>query len=91
MSKDKHTIFGINGSIAVLSTRKYKISDIIIQNGSKAERNGQITHLLGHYGGHIKFLSRSEFTQTYGQYRSPVFTFHLPAFAFLPQIGRAHV
>lgn len=79
MSKDKHTIFGINGSIAVLSTRKYKISDIIIQNGSKAERNGQITHLLGHYGGHIKFLSRSEFTQTYGQYRSQGIVVHFIA------------
>ena len=55
MLNDKHTIFGINGCIAVLSSRKYKISEIIIQNGSKAESDGQVTHLLGHYGGHVKF------------------------------------
>ncbi|MEC9437675.1 MAG: 23S rRNA (guanosine(2251)-2'-O)-methyltransferase RlmB [Candidatus Neomarinimicrobiota bacterium] len=79
MSKDKHTIFGINGCIAILSTRKYKISDIIIQNGSKAESNGQITHLLGHYGGHVKFLSRSEFTQTYGQHRTQGIVVHFIA------------
>ena len=79
MSKDKHTIFGINGCIAILSTRKYKISDIIIQNGSKAESNGQITHLLGYYGGHVKFLSRSEFTQTYGQHRTQGIVVHFIA------------
>lgn len=79
MSKDKHTIFGINGCIAILSTRKYKISDIIIQNGSKAESNGQITHLLGHYGGHVKFLSRSEFTQNYGQHRTQGIVVHFIA------------
>ena len=79
MSKDKHTIFGINGCIAILSTRKYKISDIIIQNGSKAESNGQITYLLGHYGGHVKFLSRSEFTQTYGQHRTQGIVVHFIA------------
>jgi len=79
MSKDKHTIFGINGCIAILSTRKYKISDIIIQNGSKAESNGQITYLLGHYGGHVKFLSRSEFTQNYGQHRTQGIVVHFIA------------
>ena len=47
MSKNKHMIFGINGSISVLSSRKYKISEIIIQNGSNAENNGMITRLIG--------------------------------------------
>ena len=56
MSKNKHTIYGINGSVAVLSSRKYKVSEIIIQNGSKAEVDGRVTRILGHYGGYVKFL-----------------------------------
>ena len=79
MSNDKHTIFGINGCIAVLSSRKYKISEIIIQNGSKAESDGQVTHLLGHYGGHVKFLSRTQFKQVYKEYRTQGIVVHFNA------------
>ena len=63
MSKNKHIIFGINGSISVLSSRKYKISEIIIQNGSNAENNGMITRLIGHYGGYVKFLTKTYFKE----------------------------
>ena len=62
--------FCINGSFAVLSTRKYKISDIIIQTGSKAENDGRITRILGHYGGYVKFVSKAQFNQLYGQFRT---------------------
>ena len=54
MRKDQHTIFGINGCTAVLESKKYKIIDIIIQAKSPAERDPRITHILGHYGGHLK-------------------------------------
>ena len=70
MVKNTHTIFGINGSFAVLSTRKYKISDIIIQTGSKAENDGRITRILGHYGGYVRFVSKTQFNQLYGQFRT---------------------
>ena len=70
MSKNKHIIFGINGSISVLSSRKYKISEIIIQNGSNAENNGIITRLIGHYGGYVKFLTKTHFKEKFSQVRT---------------------
>ena len=70
MVKNTHTIFGINGSFAVLSTRKYKISDIIIQTGSKAENDGRIRRILCLYGGYVKSLSKAQFNQLYGQFRT---------------------
>lgn len=70
MSKNKHIIFGINGSISVLSSRKYKISEIIIQNGSNAENNGMITRLIGHYGGYVKFLTKTYFKEKFPQVRT---------------------
>ena len=70
MSKNKHMIFGINGSISVLSSRKYKISEIIIQNGSNAENNGMITRLIGHYGGYVKFLTKTYFKEKFPQVRT---------------------
>ena len=70
MSKNKHTVFGINGSIAVLSSRKYKISEILIQNGSKAESDGNITRLIGHYGGYVKFLKKTYFKDNYSGLRT---------------------
>ena len=70
MSKNKHIIFGINGSISVLSSRKYKISEIIIQNGSNAENNGAITRLIGHYGGYVKFLTKTYFKEKFPQVRT---------------------
>ena len=50
MEKDQHTIFGINGCTAVLETRKYKITDILIQTGSPAERDEKVTRILGYHG-----------------------------------------
>ena len=70
MSKNKHTIFGINGSVAVLSSRKYKISEIIIQNGSKAETDGRVTQLLGHYGGYVKFFKKTYFNEHFSKQRT---------------------
>ena len=70
MTKNKHTIFGINGSYAVLSSRKYKIFEIIIQNGSKAENDGRITRLIGQYGGYVKFLSKIHFREKFSQIRT---------------------
>ena len=70
MAKDQHTIYGINGCAAVLESRKYKITDILIQSGGSAERSGQITHVLGYYGGHIKFLPASQFKTKFKQWRT---------------------
>ena len=70
MSKKNHTIFGINGSIAVLSSRKYKISEVLIQKGSKAENDGQITRLIGQYGGYVKFLTKTHFKDIYSNPRT---------------------
>ena len=70
MAKEQHTIFGINGCAAVLESRKYKITDILIQSGSPAERDGKITHALGYHGGHIKFLSASQFKSQFGKWRT---------------------
>jgi|TARA_B110001454_G_scaffold95297_1_gene90445 23S rRNA (guanosine2251-2'-O)-methyltransferase len=70
MKKIHHTIYGINGSAAVLTSRKYKILDIFIQSGSIAERDGTITHALGYHGGHIKFLKQTQFKTKYGKWRT---------------------
>jgi 23S rRNA (guanosine2251-2'-O)-methyltransferase len=70
MKKIHHTIYGINGSAAVLTSRKYKILDIFIQSGSIAERDGTITHALGYHGGHIKFLNQTQFKTKYGKLRT---------------------
>ena len=70
MAKEQHTIFGINGCAAVLESRKYKITDILIQSGSPAERDGKITHALGYHGGHIKFLPASQFKSQFGKWRT---------------------
>ena len=70
MEKYQHTIYGINGSAAVLASRKYKIVDIFIQSGSPAERDGTITHALGYHGGHIKFLKQTHFKTKYGKWRT---------------------
>ena len=70
MPKNTHTIFGINGSIAVLSSRKYKISEVLIQKGSKAENDGQITRLIGHYGGYVKFLTKTHFKDIFSNSRT---------------------
>ena len=70
MTKEQHTIFGINGCAAVLESRKYKITDIFIQSGSPAERDGKISHALGYHGGHIKFLPASQFKSQFGKWRT---------------------
>ena len=70
MAKDQHTIFGINGCAAVLESRNYKITDILIQSGSPAERDGRITHALGYHGGHIKFLHATQFKSNFGKWRT---------------------
>ena len=70
MAKEQHTIFGINGCATVLESRKYKITDILIQSGSPAERDGKITHALGYHGGHIKFLPASQFKSQFGKWRT---------------------
>lgn len=65
MSKNIHTIFGINGSIAVLSSGKYKISEVIIQKGSSAEKDTRITSLTGSNGGYLKILTKPHFKENY--------------------------
>ena len=70
MGKDQHTIYGINGCAAVLESNKYKISDILIQTKSPAERDGKVTHALGYHGGHIKFLNASQFKSNFGNWRT---------------------
>ena len=70
MAINTHKIFGINGSYAVLSSRKYKISDIIIQTGSIAERDGRISRILGHYGGYVRFLPKIQFKQKFRDFRT---------------------
>lgn len=65
MSKNIHTIFGINGSIAVLSSVKYKISEVIIQKGSSAEKDTRITSLTGSSGGYLKILTKPHFKENY--------------------------
>ena len=70
MAKEQHTIFGINGCAAILESRKYKITDIFIQSGSPAERDGKISHALGYHGGHIKFLPASQFKSQFGKWRT---------------------
>ena len=70
MATNTHKIFGINGSYAVLSSRKYKISDIIIQTGSIAERDGRISRILGHYGGYVRFLPKIQFKQKFRDFRT---------------------
>jgi len=70
MAKEQYTIFGINGCATVLESRKYKITDILIQSGSPAERDGKITHALGYHGGHIKFLPASQFKSQFGKWRT---------------------
>ena len=70
MRKDQHTIFGINGCVSVLESKKYKIIDIIIQAKSPAERDPRITHILGHYGGHLKVLNSNQFKSEFNQWRT---------------------
>ena len=70
MRKDQHTIFGINGCVSVLESKKYKIIDIIIQTKSLAERDPKITHLLGYYGGHIKILNSTQFKSDFHKWRT---------------------
>ena len=70
MAKEQYTIFGINGCATVLESRKYKITDILIQSGSPAERDGKISHALGYHGGHIKFLPASQFKSQFGKWRT---------------------
>jgi len=70
MAKDLHTIFGINGCVAVLQSRRYKITDVLVQSGSPAERDGKITHALGYHGGHIKFLSAAHFKSNFSKWRT---------------------
>ena len=65
MGKNQHTIYGINGSAAILSSKDYKIIDIFIQSGSPAERDGSITRALGQHGGHIKFIKPTHFKSKY--------------------------
>jgi 23S rRNA (guanosine2251-2'-O)-methyltransferase len=70
MEKDQHTIFGINGCTAVLETRKYKITDILIQTGSPAERDEKVTRILGYHGGRIKFLTAAQFKTNFVKWRT---------------------
>ncbi|MBT3796294.1 MAG: 23S rRNA (guanosine(2251)-2'-O)-methyltransferase RlmB [Candidatus Marinimicrobia bacterium] len=70
MGKNQHTIYGINGSAAILSSKNYKIIDIFIQSGSPAERDGNITRALGQHGGHIKFLKPTHFKSKYSKWRT---------------------
>lgn len=70
MSKNIHTIFGINGSIAVLSSGKYKISEVIIQKGSSAEKDTRITSLTSSSGGYLKILTKAHFKENYPNSRT---------------------
>ena len=70
MRNDHHTIFGINGSYAVLESKKYKIIEILIRSGSSAEKDGRITHVLGYHGGHIKILSSTQFKSNFQKWRT---------------------
>ena len=65
MSKNTHTIFGINGSIAVLSYGKYKISEVIIQKGSSAEKDARIISLTSSKGDYLKILTKAHFRENY--------------------------
>ena len=52
MRKNQHTIYGINGSAAVLASKNYKIIDVFIQSGSPAElyknpKNSYVTEFFG--------------------------------------------
>ena len=70
MRKNQHTIYGINGSTAVLASKNYKIIDVFIQSGSPAERDGSITKALGYHGGHIKFIKPTHFKTKFGKWRT---------------------
>lgn len=68
--KNQHTIYGINGSASVLTSRKYKIIDIFIQSGSPAERDGTITQALKYHSGKINFIKPAHFKAKFGKWRS---------------------
>ena len=70
MAKDQHTIYGIKGCAAVLESRKYKITDVLIQSGGAAERGGQITPVLRYLDVHIKILPASQFISNFNQWRT---------------------
>ena len=56
--------------IRIIALFGYKISDIIIQTGSIAERDGRISRILGHYGGYVRFLPKIQFKQKFGDFRT---------------------
>jgi 23S rRNA (guanosine2251-2'-O)-methyltransferase len=70
MIKNQHTIYGINGSGAVLASRKYKIIDIFIQSGSQAERDSTITQTLNYHGGRVNIIKAEHFKAKFGRLRT---------------------
>ena len=70
MIKNQHTIYGINGSGAVLASRKYKVIDIFIQSGSQAERDSTITQTLNYHGGRVNIIKAEHFKAKFGRLRT---------------------
>jgi|TARA_B110000196_G_scaffold318705_1_gene334714 23S rRNA (guanosine2251-2'-O)-methyltransferase len=70
MIKNQHTIYGINGSGAVLASRKYKVIDIFIQSGSQAERDSTITQTLNYHGGRVNIIKAEHFKAKFGKLRT---------------------
>ena len=70
MIKNQHTIYGINGSGAVLASRKYKVIDIFIQSGSQAERDSTITQTLNYHGGRVNIIKAEHFKTKFGRLRT---------------------
>ena len=70
MKKIQHTIYGINGSATVLTSKKYKIIDIFIQSGSPAERDETIAQALGYHSGRIKLIKPAHFKVKFTKWRT---------------------
>ncbi|MEE8341369.1 MAG: 23S rRNA (guanosine(2251)-2'-O)-methyltransferase RlmB [Candidatus Neomarinimicrobiota bacterium] len=67
---DFHQIFGINGALAVLKSKKYLIQNIEILEKSSILRNSEIQKLLENYISQTNYIKHDTYYQKYGEKRT---------------------